>query len=107
MRIFEITTPLSKYLQTSGMDIQKAYIMVENTVKELKLLKRDDADLKNVLMITLIQLISNWIKKTKKKTVITVISISSLKVKLPTLRTRINKRRFDERGEDEPIIDPC
>ncbi|XP_060855244.1 uncharacterized protein LOC132932916 [Metopolophium dirhodum] len=46
MRIFEITTPLSKYVQTSGMDIQKAYIMVENTVKQLKLLRRDEAGLK-------------------------------------------------------------
>lgn len=46
MRIFEITTPLSKYLQTSGMDIQKAYVMVENTVNKLKSLRRDEAGLK-------------------------------------------------------------
>lgn len=46
MRIFEKTTPLSNYLQTSGMDIQKAHSMVEKTLSELKLLKRDENGLK-------------------------------------------------------------
>lgn len=60
--------PLSKYLQTSGMDIQKAYVMVENIVKELKLLRRDEASLKkcvnNFINIANIKLDE---KKTRKK----------------------------------------
>jgi hypothetical protein len=36
LRIFELTTPLSKYLQTSGLDILKAYHMVSQTCSELK-----------------------------------------------------------------------
>lgn len=103
MRIFEITTPLSKYLQTSGMDIQKAYVMVENTVKELKLLKRDEAGLKkcvddfiNTANIKLDE------KNTKENSDIDFV----IESKLPTLRTRKKKKQFDENAEDEPIIDP-
>jgi hypothetical protein len=41
LRIFELTTPLSKYLQTSGLDILKAYHMVSQTCSELKKIARD------------------------------------------------------------------
>ena len=41
LRIFEYTTPLSKYLQTSGMDILSANRMVVNTHDILQNLKRD------------------------------------------------------------------
>ena len=41
LRIFEHTTPLSKYLQTSRMDILSAYRMVTTTQKNLEGIKRD------------------------------------------------------------------
>ena len=41
LRIFEYTTPLSKYLQTSGMDILSANRMVVNTHDILQNLKGD------------------------------------------------------------------
>jgi len=34
--IFKSTTPLSNYLQTSGMDLLQSYKMVENTIKTLR-----------------------------------------------------------------------
>ena len=41
LRIFEYTTPLSKYLLTSGMDILSANRMVVNTHDTLQNLKGD------------------------------------------------------------------
>jgi hypothetical protein len=41
MKIFFITTPLSKYLQTRGLDILQAQSMVETVISQLELLKDD------------------------------------------------------------------
>ncbi|KAI2644925.1 4-diphosphocytidyl-2-C-methyl-D-erythritol kinase [Labeo rohita] len=41
LRIFEFTSPLSKYLQTSGMDILSAHRMVTTTHEPLKKIARD------------------------------------------------------------------
>ena len=41
LRIFDITKPLFKYLQTSGLDILKDFHMVSQTFSELKKLVRD------------------------------------------------------------------
>jgi len=103
MRIFEITTPLSKYLQTSGMDIQKAYVIVENTVKELKLLKRDETGLKNCVGNFIDTVNIKLDEKNQEENSNTDFIIES---ELPTLRTRKKKKQFDDRAEDEPIIDP-
>jgi len=40
-RIFKFTTPLSKYLQTNGMDVVQAHRMVLQTIEELKKIARD------------------------------------------------------------------
>lgn len=42
--IFKSTTPLSNYLQTSGMDLLQSYKMVENTIKTLKDVSRKFID---------------------------------------------------------------
>ena len=41
LRIFQFTTPLSKYLQTSGMDLLSANRMVVDTHNNLQKLKKD------------------------------------------------------------------
>ena len=41
LRILEKTSPLSKYLQTSGLDFVKAFNMVEATIKDIKKISRD------------------------------------------------------------------
>lgn len=41
LRIFEIISPLSKYLQTKGMDILSAHRMVTTTQDSLKEISRD------------------------------------------------------------------
>ena len=40
-RIFAITTPLSEYLQTSGLDILQSWRMVESAVEKLEGISRD------------------------------------------------------------------
>ncbi len=40
-RIFAITTPLSEYLQTSGLDILQAWRMVESAIEKLERISRD------------------------------------------------------------------
>jgi hypothetical protein len=41
LRIFQATSPVSKYLQTSGMDILSAHRMVVSTEEQLKGMARD------------------------------------------------------------------
>jgi len=41
LRLFEFTSPLSKYLQTNGMDVIQAHRMVLKTNEELKKIARD------------------------------------------------------------------
>lgn len=47
LRIFELTSPLSKYLQTSAFDILQAHRMVTGTQENLKKLSRDFEVVKN------------------------------------------------------------
>jgi len=46
IRIFEQTSPLSKYLQTQGMDILSAHRMVIATHESLKSMSRDFSSVK-------------------------------------------------------------
>lgn len=41
LRIFERMSPLSKHLQTSGMDLVQAYRMVSSTITYLQEISRD------------------------------------------------------------------
>lgn len=41
LKIFSITGPLSRYLQTKGLDLLRCNSMVENTIKQIQLLQRD------------------------------------------------------------------
>lgn len=59
LRIFKITTPLSKYLQTNGMDIHKSQQMVNGALEQLKLISRDDQELKTI--------VSKFIENTNRK----------------------------------------
>lgn len=70
------------------MDIQKAYVMVENTVKELKLLKRDEAGLKNCVGNFINTVNIKLDEKNQEENSYTDFIIES---ELPTLRTRKKK----------------
>lgn len=76
--------------------------MVENTVKELKLLKGDKAGLKKCVDDFINTANIKLDEKNQEENSDIDFIIES---KLPTLRTRKKKRQFDESAEDEPIID--
>ena len=46
LRVFECTTPLSKYLQTKNLDILKSHQMALSTIDQLKNISRDFDDVK-------------------------------------------------------------
>lgn len=70
------------------MDIQKAYIMVENTVKQLKLLRRDEAGLKKCVDNFIDSANIKLDKKNQEENSDIDFIIES---KLPTLRSRKKK----------------
>ena len=41
MRIFAITTPVSDYLQTAGLDVMQAWRMVSNAIEQINNISRD------------------------------------------------------------------
>lgn len=47
LRVFELTSPLSKYLQTEGMDILSAHRMVTSTKDAMKQIGRDFSTVKD------------------------------------------------------------
>ena len=44
IRIFDITTLVSDYLQTSGLDIMQAWHMINNATKNVEKISRDVSD---------------------------------------------------------------
>ncbi|KAF0707145.1 protein FAM200A-like, partial [Aphis craccivora] len=78
LRIYKITSPLSKYLQTSRIDLHKSQQLVDIAHKELQHIKRDVKGLKKQLDII-------------------------IETELPKLRLRKKKKAFEELTEDDPI----
>lgn len=46
IKIFSITSSLTRYLQTSGLDLLKCQQMVEGTLEKIKKLQRDMDNIK-------------------------------------------------------------
>lgn len=102
LRIFKITTPLSKYLQTTGMDIHKSQQMVNAAIQDLKLISRNDEGLKYI--------VNKFIKDANKK----LENLEEIEKKdydilietsLPQLRIRKRKKHFDELCDEDTLID--
>ncbi|XP_029348284.1 protein FAM200A-like, partial [Acyrthosiphon pisum] len=62
LRIFERMSPLSKYLQTSGMDLVQAYRMVSSTITYLQEISRDFQRVKEATDSFIIWAEKNWKK---------------------------------------------
>lgn len=96
LRIFETTTPLSKYLQTSGLDILKAYNMVCSTRKKLTDYSRDFETVKKQADKFII-LMNGKLEKTESE--------SRLAKELPSKRSRIVKSMPGETARHEVVTD--
>lgn len=100
IRIFNIVGPLSKYLQTKGMDLLKCQEMVFAAIKDLKNIQRDMGGVK-LLAKRFIDIMSEKLESTELKDTDIIIE-----TELPTIRLRKRKILSGEKNNDEPIIDP-
>lgn len=97
-RIFSLTSPLSKYLQTSAMDLVAAHRMVTETHKQLKNYVRDFNKVKEATD-TFITWANNRLQS--------MDSDMEVQESLPEKRTKKRKPRAGERpGEAEEHLDP-
>lgn len=92
LRIFEQTSPLSKYLQTSGMDIATAQHVVSGTEENLKKFTRDFEDVKSAA--------DNFVEWANG---ILEQQEDCDAEALPEKRTRKKNRKPGELAEDEPM----
>ncbi|KAL1251715.1 hypothetical protein QQF64_019511 [Cirrhinus molitorella] len=95
LRIFEQTTPLSKYLQTSGMDIASAQHLVTGTEESLRKCARD---FQGVMRAAddFVERASGILEKLED-------SEAEVQTSLPEKRIRKHKRQPSELTQDEPM----
>ena len=98
LRIFQVTSPVSKYLQTSGMDILTAHRMVATAEAELKEMTRDFQSIKTAAD-KFIQWANNKIGEESEETELEV------ETTLPQKRGRRKKSMPGERSRDEAVTD--
>jgi hypothetical protein len=94
LRIFQVTSPVSKYLQTSGMDILSAHRMVVSTEEQLKETARHFEKVK-AAADTVVQWanrkLQEWVGKTELE----------LETTLPMKRARKRRKPCSERWHNE------
>ena len=94
LRIFEHTDPLSKYLQTSGLDLLCTHGMVETTQNTLQKMIRDFNGIKDAGQ-TFVQWANEKLRDEENETVMDVEDT------LPQKRVRKKKVLPSEKCEDE------
>lgn len=97
LRIFEITSPLSKYLQTAGLDLLKAYYIVHKSCTELRKMVRDFDDVHKAANKFVC-----WANKQLEKFDDYDVEVQS---NLPEKRIKKKKLMAGEVREDEVITD--
>lgn len=98
LRIFEQTSPLSKYLQTEGMDILSAHRMVIATHESLKTIARDFISVKAAA-----DKFVNWTNENIEQRM--EGTDTEVEAALPPKRAKKKKSRVGEMAEDESLID--
>lgn len=97
LRIFECTSTLSKYLQTSGMNILAAYHMVSATQEDLRKCVRDFDAVKKAA--------DNFVEWANDKLLDREDCELEVQAALPAKRTRKKKTMPGESSEDETVSD--
>lgn len=97
LRIFELTTPLSKYLQTTQMDISKAIQMVQGTYEKLKTITRDFDSIQMTA--------DKFVKWANDKIQEEESYHLEVQTTLPQKRIRKRKRMADETDDDVAVCD--
>ncbi|XP_065672044.1 uncharacterized protein LOC136089879 [Hydra vulgaris] len=97
LRIMESTTPLSKYLQTSGLNFIKAFEMVKITISEIQT-QSLNFDQAKVVADHFINVPATILDEKECDCVI--------QTDLPMVRKRIRKVMAGELANDDPLTDP-
>ncbi|KAF0697077.1 zinc finger MYM-type protein 1-like, partial [Aphis craccivora] len=98
LRIFNKTTPLSKYLQGYGVNLVSAHQMVTQTLNDLKKIDRDFLSVKQAADKFL-----TWANNKLEKVENTSIQIQD---SLKPIRPRKKSKQFTYESNDDPINDP-
>ncbi|XP_034062116.1 uncharacterized protein LOC117539872 [Gymnodraco acuticeps] len=98
LRIFQVTSPVSKYLQKSGMDILTAHRMIVAAETQLKDMTRDFEKVKTAAA-TFVQWANNQTEEQSEETELEV------EAALPQKRGRKKKTMPGEMSKDEAVTD--
>jgi len=99
LRIFEKTTPLSKYLQGKGINIMTAYQMVTQTLQDLRKCTREFSRTKDAA--------DKFVQHTNKMFQKMKNNVIEIKNSLPQSRKKKKTKQFhDYEADDDPITDP-
>jgi len=96
INIFKILGPLSRYLQTKGMNLIKAQELVNCALTQLKQFQRHFGDVK-LEADNFINYINEQFDKKHDMDVF-------IEKDFPKIRCRLRKKLFDENNKDEPIL---
>ncbi|XP_025194264.1 uncharacterized protein LOC112593893 [Melanaphis sacchari] len=107
MKIFSITGPLSRYLQTSGLDLLKCQQMVEGTLKQIEKFQRDmenikitcDKFIEKAQRIIDLEIENTEDEKNKKD-----LEMCDIQDQFENKRIQRKKRMSTYETKDEPII---
>jgi len=99
LKLFLYTTPLSEYLQTSGLDYIQAYRMVDSTITTLKSISRNFEEI--------LDSATNFSRRVNEQIEETELDFPYMaETELPTERLRRKKQMIGEMSRDEPIECP-
>lgn len=96
VRIFNIISPLSKYLQTKGMDLLKCQEMVSGAITDLKQIQRDFKGVKEISK-KFIDIMSDKLEQSQ-------IDDVEIENELPSIRSRKRKTLDGEKTHDNQIM---
>lgn len=98
MNIFSVIGPLSRYLQTSGIDLLKCQQMVKSALNQIEKCQRD---IENIISTS-----KNFIKWTNNQLELQAVDDEVyIQEQFEIKRLRKKKRMVDELSEDNPIND--
>jgi hypothetical protein len=96
LRIFEVTTPLSKYLQSKDLNLLAAYGMVQETLNTLEQVSRDFNAINQAA-----QKFTSFINEKLETSTVQY----EMELKLPERRARQKRRQFDYEAQHETPTD--
>ncbi|XP_050500714.1 uncharacterized protein LOC114327646 [Diabrotica virgifera virgifera] len=97
LKLFSITGPLSRYIQTTGLDLLKCNFMVNDSILSLKKMQRNFPDIEASA-----DKFVGWAKLSFERRDFEIF----IEEQLPEFRSKKKKKFFDEKTSDEIPVSP-